>query len=62
MQWWSGEVLLSAGAIGPRPYLLFWEIPVAYHQKYVGPISYVMIELVRELTKRKAEGKAPMAS
>ena len=35
---------------------------MAYHQNYVGPISYVMIELVRELTKRKAEGKAPMAS
>ncbi|CAI0410466.1 unnamed protein product, partial [Linum tenue] len=45
------EVILSAGAIGtpqllllsgigPRPYLSYWGIPVAYHLPYVGQYLY----------------------
>ncbi|CAI0410464.1 unnamed protein product, partial [Linum tenue] len=47
----NGEVILSAGAIGtpqllllsgigPRPYLSYWGIPVAYHLPYVGQYLY----------------------
>lgn len=31
---------LMLSGIGPRPYLSFWGIPVAYHHPYVGQLLY----------------------